>query len=487
VTLAITPGTPTTGGPGTLTCNTNPLPVTAGVATFAGCRINKVGTNYTLTASDGLLAQATTLPVTITVGPANNLRFTTVASGGPNGAVWATQPAVTVRDAGGNKVATSTASITLAINTQPGSGATLTCTANPVAAVAGVATFAGCRIVGQAGTYTLSASSAGLASATNGSFTITVGAAAKLVVTTQPSGSTGGVVFATQPVITVEDSGGNTVTTDTSSVTLAITAGTPATGGPGALACTTDPLAASAGVATFAGCEINTAGTNYTLTATDGTLTSAVTSTLTITVGPAAKVGFTSSPGNTPIGSNFATQPVVAVQDAGGNTITTNTSTITLAITAGTPATGGPGALACTTDPLAASAGVATFAGCNIATIGTAYSLTATDGLLTAGQSSAFSIDALPTITSLGPNTIGNPVTTSITITGTGFLNGAAVSITPNTATSGLTVNSYTVNSSTSITVNITTGTGAKPIGTWDVVVTNPDGGVSAPSTLTVT
>ena len=39
------------------------------------------------------------------------------------------------------------------------------------------------------------------------------------------------------------------------------------------LACTTNPKAAVAGVATFAGCKMKTAGT-YTLTATDGTLTS---------------------------------------------------------------------------------------------------------------------------------------------------------------------------------------------------------------------
>lgn len=48
---------------------------------------------------------------------------------------------VTVQDAGGNTVTGSTAPVTLSI-TNP-AGATLTCTANPVNAVAGVATFAG--------------------------------------------------------------------------------------------------------------------------------------------------------------------------------------------------------------------------------------------------------------------------------------------------------------------------------------------------------
>src|SRR5206468_3943604 len=59
-----------------------------------------------------------------------------------------------------------------------------------------------------------------------------------------------------------------------SNVTLAITTGTGAAGA--ALACTANPKAAIGGVATFAGCQIDRAGTGYTLTATDGALMSAV-------------------------------------------------------------------------------------------------------------------------------------------------------------------------------------------------------------------
>jgi hypothetical protein len=185
----------------------------------------------------------------------------------------------------------------------------------------------------------------------------------------------------------------------------------------------------------------------------------------------------------------FASQPVVAVEDAGGNTVTTDTSSVTLSITALTPTSGGPGTLTCTspTNTVAAVAGVATFAGCKIVTIGTSYKLTAADGALTAAQSSAFSIDAVPTITSLSPNTSGNPATVAVTITGTGFLNGAGVAFSL-AGGSGLTVSSYTVNSSTSITVNLTIASGAGPVGGWSVKVTNPDGGVSntySPFTVT--
>ena len=52
---------------------------------------------------------------------------------------------------------------------------------------------------------------------------IAAGAAAQLTFTTQPGTGTGGSALATQPVVAVQDAGGNTVAADTSSVTLALT------------------------------------------------------------------------------------------------------------------------------------------------------------------------------------------------------------------------------------------------------------------------
>ena len=83
----------------------------------------------------------------ITVGTATQLAFTTEPGGGAPGAVWATQPVVAVEDAGGNTVTSSAVSIRLAITAGTGTtGATLTCTANPKNATAGVDAFAGCKI-----------------------------------------------------------------------------------------------------------------------------------------------------------------------------------------------------------------------------------------------------------------------------------------------------------------------------------------------------
>jgi hypothetical protein len=110
---------------------------------------------------------------------------------------------------------------------------------------------------------------------TSATFAIKAGAAARLSFTTSPSTPTApNTAFTTQPKVTVQDAWHNTATTNTSSVTLTPSEPT--------LSCTTNPMPAVAGIATFAGCKMSTAGT-YTLTATDGTLTSAVSNSFTIT------------------------------------------------------------------------------------------------------------------------------------------------------------------------------------------------------------
>jgi trimeric autotransporter adhesin len=218
--------------------------------------------------------------------------------------------------------------------------------------------------------------------------TVNAAAPAKLGFTQQPSSSTGGLAFGTQPQVAIQDQYGNTVTTDTRSVTLAI--GT--NPGGGTLSCAANPVSASAGVASFSGCKIDKAGIGYTLTASASSLTSATSSAFNITVGSAAKLAFTQQPAGAVAGVAFTTQPKVAVQDAGGNVVTTATNSVTLAI--GTNP--GGGTLSCTANPKAASAGIATFAGCAINRAGSGYTLTATSGSLTSATSTAFNVTAAP-------------------------------------------------------------------------------------------
>jgi hypothetical protein len=114
------------------------------------------------------------------------------------------------------------------------------------------------------------------------STTVTVtGTANKLAFTTQPAGATPGTAFTTQPVVAVQDAAGNTVLTDTSSVTLTIASGSPS----GTLTCTpgTNVQAAVAGVATFVACRIDNIGTGYKLHAADGGLTATDSSAFNVT------------------------------------------------------------------------------------------------------------------------------------------------------------------------------------------------------------
>jgi type II secretory pathway pseudopilin PulG len=100
VTLAIgnNPGSGTLSGCSSTTVN--------GVATFAGCKIDKVGTGYTLTATDvadNLTTGTTSSPFNITPGPAYQLAFATTPGTTVAGDPFGTQPIVNILDAGGNQ------------------------------------------------------------------------------------------------------------------------------------------------------------------------------------------------------------------------------------------------------------------------------------------------------------------------------------------------------------------------------------------------
>ena len=359
---------------------------TAGVATFSGCAINTAGT-YTLTATDASDAlSANSAAFDVGAGVPTQLAFSTEPAGATGGTAFTTQPVVAIEDAGGNTVTSASSTVTLAIGS--GAGTLSGCSATTTS---GVASFSACSI-DTTGAYTLTATDAPLTPATSSSFNVTVGAANHLVFATSPSGATGGTAFTTQPVVRVEDAGGNTATSDASIVTLSITAMTPTVGGPGTLICA--PTAASGGVVTFTGCSIDTAGTGYQLHAVDGGLTTADSTPFDVTVGPANHAAFTTSPAGATGGTAFATQPVVTIEDAGGNTVTSASSTVTLSITVATPVSGGPGTLTCA--PTAASSGVASFTGCSIDTAGSDYQLHAVDGSLADSDSSAFGVTVGP-------------------------------------------------------------------------------------------
>ena len=184
-------------------------PVTAsGVATFAGCAITGTAGNYNL----GDQTRPNHRDLEDHRHPAGH--------GHPAGLhhlarvdkrlAFGGQPVVKVEDSGGNVVTSASGTMTATINTGTGCAITAGSTAT---ISSGVATFSALTMTGVAGnSYSLHFSN-GTCRSTSGSFTMTFGNATKLVIATEPSSTdTGGAALATQPVVEVEDSAGNVVT-----------------------------------------------------------------------------------------------------------------------------------------------------------------------------------------------------------------------------------------------------------------------------------
>ena len=408
ITLTITSGTGTGGAAlsGTTTVNAS-----SGVANFSGLSIDKAGTNYTLTATSGTLTQGVSAAFNVSAATptATKLAFTTSPAGAIAGSPFTVQPVVVVQDAGGATVTGSTAPVTLSITSGTG-GAILSGTIT-VSAVSGVATFSGLSINLPGSGYILTATSGTLTQAVSSGFNVTAatGAAYKLAFAASPASGTAGSPFGTQPSVLIQDSAGNTITSSTATISIAI--GTNPSGG---TLSGTSSMPATAGVATFSGLSINKSGTGYTLTATSTGLVPATCPAFNLGAGTASQLAFQTSPGGAVVNTVFVTQPVVVVQDAFGNTVPGATDAIALAITTGTGTTGA--ALSGTTT-VAAAAGVATFTDLKIDKTGTGYTLTATSGSFNAGVSAAFNVTAAPTIpvasftyTGNGIGVVGTPI-----------------------------------------------------------------------------
>ena len=111
----------------------------------------------------------------------------------------------------------------------------------------------------------------GTLTGSSGSFTVGGGAAGQLAFLTEPASSSSGTVWGVQPTVAVQDAYGNTVSSSSAPVELAI--GAHPAGASATLTCSTDPEEASGGVAGFTQCEITTTiSGDYTLIATSAGL-----------------------------------------------------------------------------------------------------------------------------------------------------------------------------------------------------------------------
>jgi len=375
VTLTVTSGT---GAPGAALGGTVSLNAVNGVASFSGLSIDKLGVGYRLTASIAGPLSVNSNPFNIT---ATGLVFTLQPVTTPAGQSLVVT--VAAQDGANNTDTNFTGPVTLAIKFGTGApratlGGTLT-----VNAVNGVANFtgAGLNITTAATGYILIASTGGLAGAESQSFDITSGPAVQLAFATSPGNTPAGAPLTL--AIEARDSYGNLATSLTGTVDISI-ASNP---GGGLLGGTTSK-AFSGGIASFGaadGLNIGRLGVGYTLHAVSGALT-ADSAAFNIT---ASRLVFGAAPGNTPVGTAFAQQPVLRAEDGFGTLDTTFTGSIALTIATGT---GASGATLNGTTTLAAAGGIATFSHLSIDRIGAGYQLSAAAAGLTSATSTAFNI-----------------------------------------------------------------------------------------------
>jgi hypothetical protein len=361
-------------GPAGATLGGQPsVPTAQGIATFNTLSFSAAGT-YTLIATDGSLVKTAIGSITIS-GGATKLVIAQQASTGLTGAP--TSIVVNAEDSTGKLVPTNGSTVSLALASGPTGGALSGTTSAQV--TNGAAIFSGLSF-NIPGTYTLKATDGTLTPALSSPITVAATGLAKLVVIQQPTAGTAGTPPTPAIEVRAEDALGNLAINDTSSVNFRLVSGPNLANIVGA---TTVQLVS--GVATFTGLTFDTAGT-YTFKVTDGLLKT--TSATPITIAPAApaQLVFAQQPTTAIAGSALSPSLVVKVEDAFGNVVTSNSSTVTLGL-----ADAPTGGTLTGTASIKAVKGVATFSGLSLKVPG-AYTIKATDGSLLAAKSSPITV-----------------------------------------------------------------------------------------------
>jgi uncharacterized protein YjdB len=334
VTAALSGGTAGASLRGTATVNAQ-----AGVATFPGLAIDRVGSGYTIPLAASDLAGVSSSAITVGVGPAAALRFMVQPGATAQGQPITNVPQVEVVDAGGNRVTTATNRVTVALSGSVRGGA-LAGVAG-VNAVNGVARFDAVGVTLNEAGVRLAASSTGLTGATSDAFDV-YGALYALELVTRPRAAFSGDILPVQPVLRLRDSLGVTVY-DTGSVTVTLTG--PASGTLGG----TRTVTAVNGTATFTNLTVaGIGGVPYqlqfggasTLTARD----SVTLHRIDIVTQPVANVN----------GTVLPTTPTVRILDVDGNVVTNQSKVIVVAVDSGPSGT-------VTGNSVATSGGTASF------------------------------------------------------------------------------------------------------------------------------
>ncbi|HVJ65338.1 MAG TPA: LamG-like jellyroll fold domain-containing protein [Bdellovibrionota bacterium] len=229
------------------------------------------GTN-TVTASVAGIATPATFTATGTVGAASSIAVSSGDSQSATAGAALTNPLIAVVKDANNNVKSG---VTVSWAVTAGGGSLSSCTTTTSASG-----LVQCSLTTgtTAGTNTVTASVAGIATPATFGATGNVGVATKLVFATQPSSTASGSAITAAVTVKAQDANSNDVSSYASNVTVAISTN-PASG----TLSGTLTQAPSSGVATFGDLSIDYSGTGYRITASDGALTSAVSSLFNIT------------------------------------------------------------------------------------------------------------------------------------------------------------------------------------------------------------
>ena len=312
ITLSLSPTTSTLGGITTVT-------VTNGVATFTGLTINSTGF-FDLIASEGTLTKATSSSIQITPAVGSQLVFSKEPANAVAGTTTSDNINVTSPQIGDV--------FSIFLNSNPSTKATYTAMSTSVAAVlnglltawnanAGLHNIATPQITGS----TLELVFNNISTVTSLGISDSDSSSSKITLTPVPTNSLAPFD------VTVEDPFSSIVTSDTSTVTLQI-----ALGPTGALLGATSTATVVNGVATFSSVALSVAGT-YVLEATDGTLTTATSTSFVISANVATHYAFTTEPIDQNDG--ILAPVVVTLYDQYNNVATTSSLPVTMALGSG--------------------------------------------------------------------------------------------------------------------------------------------------------
>ena len=352
-------------------------------ATFTPLSNLYPSTTYTATITTGVedlagnaMATNSTWSFTTSEGTATKVVFVQQPSDTTAGGIISPAVTVQLQDALGNNVSTSGVSVAMSLSSGEGvlSGTTVQTTD-----ASGLATFNNLSI-NLEGSKNLTATSDGLTSAVSNAFTISAGAATRVVFVQQPSNTTSGAAISPAVTVQLQDALGNNVSTSGVSVAMSLSSGE------GVLSGTTVQTTDASGLATFSDLSIDLAGSKN-LTATSEGLTLAVSDAFAISAGTATKVVFVQQPTDATAGSIISPAVTVQLQDALGNNVSTSGVSVTMLLSSGT------GALSGTTVQTTNASGLATFNNLSINLAGS-KNLTATSAGLTSAVSNAFTISA---------------------------------------------------------------------------------------------